>query len=106
MNLTRTFRQPGLGLPRPVVIFVAVHLAAVAAIGAAAAWAGADANTASFDAWVFGRPTVANAQTGVTSSDTFAPADAAMPAWLQQSDRRDSQRPWIDLRDGRVLMAR
>lgn len=106
MNLARTARQPHPVLPRPTVIFVAVHLAAVAAIGAAAAWAGADAKTASFEAWVFSRPAVVNAAPDAVPAAPSASADAAMPDWLQQSDRRDRTRPWIDLRDGGVLMAR
>lgn len=106
MNLTQTACPARAHVPRPVLILVAVHLAAVAFIGAAAAWAGAGARTASFDAWVFSRPAVVNAPARVTAPAASAPADAAIPAWLQQSDRRDSQRPWTESPDGRVRITR
>ncbi len=107
----------GEPVPRPVLVFVAVHVAAIATISVAAAWVGANAPATPIEPWMLTRATaptrllqasaLAAPLSPVASTRPAATAPAQdLPAWLRQSAERDRARPWFDAPDGRIVMTR
>lgn len=107
----------GEPVPRPVLVFVAVHVAAIATISVAAAWVGANAPATPIEPWMLTRATASTralqasalaaprSPVAPTSPVATAPAQD-LPAWLLQSAERDRARPWFEAPDGRLVMTR
>ena len=119
MTALPMIRWRGEPVPQAGLVFVAVHVAAVATISVAAAWVGANAPATPIEPWMLTRasasarlglmsaPAQAAPRSPVASMSPLADARALdLPDWLRQSAERDRSRPWVETPDGRVVMTR
>ena len=105
----------GAPVPQPVLVFVVVHVVAIAAISTAAAWVGANVPVTPVEPWMLAR-TDASArwvQAQAVPPVGFAPPPNVAgspaqdwPVWLRPSVEHDRARPWIEAPGGRVVMRR